>query len=300
MTTPTPSAGLALVTGASSGIGRELARQFVDHGFDVVLVAEDDELGAVAAQLRSADRDVIPVQADLTDPKNVERVWTEAQAVGRPITAAALNAGVGVGGALADTPLERHLEIVDLNVRSTVHLAKHLVDHMVANGEGRILITASIVAVAPGPYHATYAASKAFVHSFAEGIGHELKDTGVTVTSLMPGPTDTEFFDRAGMEDTPVARGPKDDPADVARDGFDALMAGRPHVRAGSRKNALMAEIGTHLPDRIGAAMGAAQAKPGAGDGGGSLKDTVVTEIGQLPDRIGALVGAAQAKVRRH
>ena len=298
MTTPTPTAGLALVTGASSGIGLELARQFVDHGFDVVVVAEDDAIGTAASELRSGSREVTHVQADLTDPKNVERVWAEVSALGRPVTAAALNAGVGVGGALADTPLERHLEIVDLNVRSTVHLTKLLVDQMVANGEGRILITSSIVAVAPGPYHATYAASKAFVHSFAEGIRHELDGTGVTVTSLMPGATDTRFFERAGMQDTPVARGPKDDPADVAKEGYAALMEGRPHVRAGSLKNAVMAELGAHLPDVIGARVGAAQAKPGGADPA-SLKQTVMSEIGHLPQRVGSLVGAVGSRVRR-
>jgi short-subunit dehydrogenase len=298
MTTPTPTAGLALVTGASSGIGRELARQFVDHGFDVVVVAEDDAIGTVASELRSGDREVIHVQADLTDPKNVERVWSEVTALKKPVTAAALNAGVGVGGAFAETELERHLELVDLNVRSTVHLAKLLVDQMTAEGEGRILFTSSVVAVAPGPYHATYAASKAFVHSFAEGIRHELQGTGVTVTSLMPGPTDTHFFERAGMQDTPVAKGPKDDPAVVAKEGFAAMMDGKPHVRAGSLKNTVMAELGTHLPDVIGARVGAAQAKPGAPEPS-SLKDTVISEIGHLPQRVGSIVGAVGSKVRR-
>jgi short-subunit dehydrogenase len=148
-------------------------------------------------------------------------------------------------------------------VRSTVHLAKLLVPDMVARGEGRILVTSSIAAVAPGPYQATYAASKAFVHSFAEGIREELKDTGVTVTSLMPGPTETEFFDRADMGDTKLGQmDGKDDPATVAQDGYEALMAGRASVVAGSFKNRIQAELGTHLPDALANPLLARMTKP--------------------------------------
>jgi len=258
----TQSAGLAVVTGASSGIGRALARQLVDHGFDLIVAAEDRELHEATTELWATGREVVPVQADLSAAEGVERLWQEVDATGRPLAVAVLNAGVGVGGSLADTELARHLEVVDLNVRSTVHLANLVVDHMLAHDGGRILITSSIAAVAPGPFHASYAASKAFVHSFAEGIGHELKGSGVTVTSLMPGPTDTEFFERAGMLDTPLGRGPKDDADDVAKDGYEAMMAGRPHVRAGSLKNKIIAEVGTHLPDRIGSVLMGMQAKP--------------------------------------
>jgi short-subunit dehydrogenase len=130
-----------------------------------------------------------------------------------------------------------------------------------------VLVTSSIAAVAPGPYHSTYAASKAFVHSFAEGIREELKDTGVTVTSLMPGPTDTEFFVRADMEDTPIGQmKSKDDPADVARDGIEAMEAGKPSVVAGSVKNKLQAEAGTHMPDALAAPLFARATKPQDGD----------------------------------
>ncbi|UMG91457.1 SDR family NAD(P)-dependent oxidoreductase [Nocardioides sp. TF02-7] len=256
------SNGLALVTGASSGIGRSLARQLVGHGYDVVIAAEDAELHEAAAELRRTGREVVPVQVDLTSPDGVRELWHAVLDRQRPLAAAVLNAGVGVGGPLAGTPLERNLEIVDLNVRSTVHLAKLAVDHMLAHEGGRILVTSSIAAVVPGPFQAAYAASKAFVHSFAEGIRHELKGTGVTVTSLMPGPTDTEFFERADMLDTPIGRGPKDDPEDVARDGFEAMMTGKPHVRAGSLRNKVIAEVGTHLPDRIGSRVMAVQTKP--------------------------------------
>ncbi len=136
---------------------------------------------------------------------------------------------------------------------------------MVDLGKGRLLVTASIAATAPGPYHATYAASKAFVHSFAEGIRHELKGSGVTVTSLMPGPTETNFFVRANMTDTKVARGPKDDADQVAAEAYDGLMAGRASVVAGSLRNRIQAEVSTHLPDVVAAAAQSRLTAPGSG-----------------------------------
>ncbi|WKN49680.1 SDR family oxidoreductase [Nocardioides sp. Arc9.136] len=258
----TKQTGLALVTGASTGIGLSIARELGRRGYDVVVTAEEPGIHVAAADLGTElGVDVRAVQVDLTRPEEVAHLWQEAAGTGRPVDVVALNAGVGVGGTFADTDLERHLGLVDLNVRSTVHLAKLAVDDMVARGSGRILMTASIAAVAPSPFQATYAASKAFVHSFAEGIRHELQDTGVVVTSLMPGPTDTEFFRRAGLLDTPLGQGPKDDPDDVARDGLDALFAGKPHVVAGSLKNRAMAELATHLPDRVTTKAFATQTK---------------------------------------
>jgi short-subunit dehydrogenase len=257
------TAPLAVVTGASTGIGRALAREFVDHGFDVVIAAEEPEIHEAAAELAAAGRTVTPVQVDLATDEGVETLARAVQEQGRAADAVALNAGVGVNGRFDETPLDDQLNLVDLNVRSTVHLARLLVPAMVARGEGRILVTSSIAAVAPGPYHSTYAASKAFVHSFAEGIREELKDTGVTVTSLMPGPTDTEFFARADMEDTKVGQmDDKDDPAKVAHDGYEALMAGRASVVAGSFMNRVQAELGTHLPDALAAPLLARMTKP--------------------------------------
>ncbi|WP_277500470.1 SDR family oxidoreductase [Nocardioides sp. ChNu-153] len=189
-------------------------------------------------------------------------LWDEVAARGEDLAVVALNAGVGVGGTFAGTDLDRHLALVDLNVRSTVHLAGLAVGDMVARRRGRILVTASVAAVAPTPYQATYAASKAFVHSFAEGIAEELADSGVTVTSLMPGPTDTRFFVRAGLADAPIARGRKDDPADVARDAVEAILAGKRHVRAGRPRTAVLAELLTHLPDAIGSRVMGPQSRP--------------------------------------
>jgi len=255
-------APLALVTGASTGIGRSLARQFVEHGFDVVVAADEGEIQAAAADLATPDRQVFPVQVDLSTADGVETLHRAITASGRTPEALALNAGIGVNGRFDETSLEDDLRLVDLNVRSTVHLGKLVVRDMVRAGRGRVLVTSSIAAVAPGPYHTTYAASKAFVHSFAEGIREELKDTGVTVTSLMPGPTETEFFKRADMEDTKVGQAEKDDAREVAHDGFEALMAGKSSVVAGSAKNRIQAELGTHLPDALAAPLMARMTKP--------------------------------------
>ena len=264
--TSTPSQpGLAVVTGASSGIGLSLAKVFAAHGYDLVIAAEDDAIRAAGDQLRTQGVSVRPEQVDLSVPAGVQALYDAVQETRRPVAAAALNAGVGVGGPFVETDLDADLRLVDLNCRSTVHLAKLLARDMVRQGEGRLLVTASIAATAPGPFHATYAASKAFVHSFAEAIRYELKDTGVSVTSLMPGPTDTDFFERADMLDTRVGSSAKDDPDEVARDGFDALMAGKDHVVAGSLKNKVQATASIHAPDQVGAATQARLTKPGSG-----------------------------------
>jgi uncharacterized protein len=254
---------LALVTGASSGIGLELARQFTQNGFDVIINAEDDELAAAEASLAGDGAEVRAVRADLSTYDGVERLWSAVASVGRPLDAVALNAGVGVNGDFTrDIPLEDDLRLISLNVTAVVHLAKRVLPAMVTRGAGRVLITSSVAATMPGPYYATYAASKAFLQSFAQAIRFELKDTGVTVTALQPGPTDTEFFDRAGMDDTMVAQAKKDDPVEVAKDGFEALMAGKDHVIAGSAKNKAQVAGGKILPEKARAAMHAAQTKP--------------------------------------
>jgi short-subunit dehydrogenase len=186
---------------------------------------------------------------------------------GRPLDAAALNAGVGVNGEFArDIPLEDDLRLIAVNVTAVVHLAKRILPGMIDRGEGRVLVTSSVAATMPGPYYATYAASKAFLQSFAQAIRYELKDTGVTVTALQPGPTDTEFFDRAGMDDTKVAEAKKDDPAEVAKDGFEAVMAGKDHVIAGSVRNKAQVAGSRVLPEKARAAMQAAQTRPQSDD----------------------------------
>ena len=256
---------LAVVTGASSGIGLELAKQFAEHGFDLLIAAEDD--GIIAAR-DTIDWDgalVEAVQVDLATREGVDTLYERIRSLGRTVDAIAINAGVGVAGPFVDTDLDADLRMIYLNAAGAVQLAKHVVRDMVVSGHGRILFTASIAADMPGPYYATYAASKAFVLSFAEALRYELKDSGITVTALQPGATDTNFFQRAGMEDTRAGTGTKDDPADVARDGFKALMDGKDKVIAGSFRNWMQDAMAQVMPETVKAAAHARLTEPGSG-----------------------------------
>jgi short-subunit dehydrogenase len=267
MTGPT-GREFAVVTGASSGIGYELAKQFVEHGYDVLMTAEDEALEQAAADLRRDGRhEVIAVRADLATYDGVERLYAAIRESGRPVDAIAINAGRGIGGDFArQTDLRDELNVIDVNVTSTVHLAKRVLPDLVARGAGRVLFTSSIASMMPGTYQAVYNASKSFVQSFAEALRNELKDTGVTVTSLMPGPTDTEFFHRAEMDDTRVGASQKDDPALVAKQGFEALMKGEEKTVAGSVKTKVQAAASKVLPDSAKAQMHRKMAEPGSGD----------------------------------
>jgi len=257
---------LAVVTGASSGIGFELAKQFAENGFDLLVNAEDEGLGPAAEQLRGAGTQVQAVHADLSTYDGVEQLYTAIVSTGRPVSAVALNAGVGQGGTFIDTDLAAEIKIIDLNVTSTVHLAKRLLPDMVARDDGRILITSSIASTMPGSFQAVYNASKSFLQSFAEAVQNELKDTQVTITSLMPGPTETNFFHRADMEDTRIGQMSKDDPAQVAKQGFDALMRGRDKVVASSVMTKVQGAANAVLPDKAKAESHRWMAEPGSGE----------------------------------
>jgi short-subunit dehydrogenase len=261
MTTP-ESKPLALVTGASSGIGLELARQFGENGFDLVITAEDAGLSAAAADLRATGADVQSVQVDRRTPDGVRQLYAPATAGGRALDAVALNAGVGQGGAFLDTDVADDQEIIDLDITSTVHLAKLVLRDMAARDAGRVLITSSIASTMPGAFQPVYNASTSFLQSFAEAVQEELAGTGVTVTSLMPGPTDTNFFHRAEMDDTPVGQGSKDDPAQVAAQGFAALMDGKNTIVAGSLKTTAQGALDDVLPDKIKAMAHRRMAEP--------------------------------------
>lgn len=256
---------LALITGASSGIGLELAKQFVAHGYDLIINAEDGSVEDAARQLRADDTEIIAVHTDLRTEKGLEQLYKVVIDTGRPLDAAVLNAGVGRGGAFLDTALADELEIIDLNVRSTVQLAKLVLRDMAARNEGKILVTSSIASTTPGSFQAVYNASKSFLQSFAEALQNELKDTGITITSLMPGPTETNFFHRANMDDTRMGQSSKDDPAQVAQQGFEALMHARDKVVAGSVKTKAQGMATKILPDSLKAQAHRRMAEPDSG-----------------------------------
>lgn len=258
---------LAVVTGASSGIGFELAKVFAEEGFDLLIAAEDGELTTALDELKGSGVSVEAHRVDLATEAGVIELYRHIQNTGRPVDALALNAGIGAGGAFAtETELADELKLIDLNVRGTVHLCKLVVADMVERDEGRILFTSSIASTMPGAFQAVYNASKSFVQSFALAIRNELKDTDVSITSLMPGPTDTEFFERADMEDTKVGADEKDDPAEVARQGYDALMAGKEKVVGGAFKNKVQTVAGKVIPDSKKAEMHRQMAEPGSAE----------------------------------
>lgn len=256
----------AVVTGASSGIGFELARQCIEHDFDLLICADDDGIEQAARHLGEAGAVVEAVCADLSTFDGCEKLVDAVNASNRNLDALLLNAGIGVGGAFLNNDLEDELRMIGLNVGAVVHLAKRLVPRMVTRGQGRVLITASVASTSPAPYLAVYGATKAFDLSFAEALRFELKDTGVTVTALQPGATETEFFERAEMENTKVAQGEKDDPAEVAKKGFEAMMAGKDKVIAASLKSRLEGIAGEVLPETIKARMQGKQTQPGSAE----------------------------------
>ncbi|MGE2729017.1 SDR family NAD(P)-dependent oxidoreductase [Mycolicibacterium vaccae] len=247
-------AQLALVTGASNGIGLELARILARNGYDLVVAAEDDAINTVPDQLSEFGGHVEPVQVDLRTAVGVEHLFASTIAGGRPLAVAALNAGVGRGDEFLRSEIQDDLDIIDLNVRSTVHLAKLVLREMANRESGRVLFTSSVASMMPGSYQTVYNASKSFVQSFAKALQDELRNSPITVTALLPGPTDTNFFARAKMLDTPVGRMSKDDPAEVAQQGFDALMRGDKQVVAGSLSSKMMGTVSRVLPDAVKAA----------------------------------------------
>lgn len=255
----------AVVTGASSGIGYELARIFAENGYDLLLNSATERIHAAGRDFDGFGIEVKSVQADLATYDGVEKLWQAIRSTNRAVDAVVLNAGVGVGGDFArETSLEDELNLIQLNVTSTVHLAKRVLPDMVARRRGKILFTSSIAGTMPTPLEAVYGASKAFVLSFGQSLRHELKDSGVTVTVLQPGPTNTEFFDRAGMNHTKVGSEGKytNDPREVAQQGFQALMDGKDHIFASSLKTKLEGELGKFAPESVKAELHRKQAEP--------------------------------------
>jgi short-subunit dehydrogenase len=253
------------VTGASSGIGSAIAHQLAASGFDLVVCAADAEIARTADDLRRLGVEVTATQTDLRDPDEVDALWAVASA-GNPPDVVVVNAGVAVGGGtFAETSLTDHLDVVQLNVRSTVHLTGLAVTDMLRRRTGRILITSSLVAGLAGPYQTTYNASKAFLASFAAGLRHELRRSSVSVTTLLPGPVDTPFFARARMSHTLLGRMPKERADVVARQAVRALLRGRPTVIGGRVIGAPAALLIAVLPQGARTRLQAVLSRPWRG-----------------------------------
>lgn len=259
--TTTNARPLAIVTGASSGIGYELAKQCARNGFDLAIAA-DEPLDAAARDFRALGATVDTVQADLAAIEGVDQLMSRVN--GRSIEALLANAGHGLGGAFLDQEFDEARHVIDTNIVGTIYLVQQVARLMRARGTGRILITGSIAGYMPGSFHAVYNGTKAFIDSFSYALGNELKDSGVTVTCLMPGATDTNFFRRAGMEDTKVGTDTKDDPAKVAEDGFQAMMSGASDVVSGL-KNKAQTTIANLTPNEMLAEQHRKMAEPGTG-----------------------------------
>jgi short-subunit dehydrogenase len=253
---------LAVVTGASSGIGYHLARIAAEHGYDLVVAADTSLDHAVSDFKDCGAQRVDAVQVDLATRQGVDELMNKLQ--GREVDALLANAGHGLGGGFLEQDFEAVQHVIDTNITGTIYLIQHVARGMTARGQGRILVTGSIAGFQPGAFQAVYNGSKAFIDSFAQAIRNEMKNTGVTVSLLMPGPTDTEFFERADLLDTKVgADMKKDDPAMVARVGFDAMLKGEADVVAGW-KSKLQVMSSKVMPAQAVAQMHRKLAEPGS------------------------------------
>lgn len=255
---------LAIITGASTGIGFELATLAAKDGYDLIVVADEALIEASARDFGQFGTRVQSVQADLATINGVDQLLGATG--GRRIDLLCANAGTGTGGAFLGQDVTMWRHSIDTNVTGTVYLLQKVLNQMVARGVGKVLVTGSIAGYVPGSFNAVYNATKAFIDNFTEALRNELKDAdGVTLTTLMPGPTDTEFFARAGMLDTKVGQDEnKADPAKVAKDGWEALLAGKGRIVSGLANKIQVAGAGI-LPQSVLAEMHRGMAEPGSG-----------------------------------
>jgi len=251
----------ALITGGTSGIGKELAKLFAQDGYNLLLVARDrQELDTTASELSASGVQVKTIAKDLSKMEEAKALCDE---VNIPVDVLVNDAGQGVYGLFTDNELERELGIIHLNICATVILTKHFLKEMVSRGGGRILNLGSVAGKLPGPWQAVYHATKAFVLSFTTAVREEVKDSGVTLTALMPGATDTDFFNKADMQDSKIVQDKEAlaGAADVAKEGYEALMAGKDRVIAGF-KNKLQVNAANLMPDSTVAHQMYEQQKP--------------------------------------
>lgn len=255
---------LAIVTGASSGIGYELAKLCAKKGFDLVIAADEPQIENAAENLRSHGGRVTAVQADLATLEGVRALCAAARNTGQPVEALLANAGRGLGQGFLDQDLDKALRVVATNITGTIALVHEIGRDMRTRNRGRILLTGSIAGFMPGSFQAVYNGTKAFIDSFSIALRNELKETDITVSCLMPGPTETEFFRRAELLDTKVGQQEKDDPAMVAEIGFEAMMRGEADVVSGW-KNKIQSALANVTPASVLAEQHRKMAEPGSG-----------------------------------
>jgi uncharacterized protein len=253
----------ALVTGATSGIGYELAKLLAKDGYNLFIVGREQEtLSMVAKEFERNGIKVISFQKDLFNENAPFEVYDEVKAQGITIDVLINNAGHGQYGEFVDTDIRKELQIIQLNIATLVVLTKLFVKEMVNRGEGKILNLSSVASKSPGPWQSVYHGTKAFVQSFTEAVREEVKDTGVTITALLPGATDTNFFEKAHMlKAKNVVEGELADPADVAKDGYEALMSGDDMVISGLQ-NKMQVAMANVTPDKMLAAQTAKKQEP--------------------------------------
>jgi short-subunit dehydrogenase len=257
----TSSNKLAVITGASTGIGLELAKLAARDGYDLIIAADEAEIETAGVMLRAYTGNVEVVETDLATLEGVDRLYAAINR--RKVDVLAANAGRGLGHAFLDQHFEDAMHVVNTNITGTIYLIQKIGRDMRAMGDGKILITGSIAGFIPGTYQAVYNATKAFIDSFSHALRAELRDTGVSVTCLMPGATETEFFRRAGLMDTKVGVAEKDDPADVAEAGWKALTNGEGDVVSGW-KNKIQSAMANVTPAPMLAEQHRKMAEPGS------------------------------------
>jgi short-subunit dehydrogenase len=253
---------LAIVTGASAGIGYELAKQCAEQGFDLLIAADQPAINEAAQEFRARGVAVEAIEADLATLEGVDKLYAATK--GRPVEALLANAGHGLGHGFLDQDFDEVRHVIDTNITGTIYLIQKVGRDMRARNQGCILITGSVAGFMPGTFQAVYGGTKAFLNSFSFALRNELKDTNITVTCLMPGATETEFFERADMLDTKVGQEEKDDPADVAKAGFEAMMKGEGDVVTGWQ-NKLQTTIANVTPSDMLAERHRKIAEPGSG-----------------------------------
>lgn len=254
---------LAIVTGASTGIGFELASIAAENGYDLIVAANEPLIDSAAADFRNHGVNVVSVEVDLSTFEGVDTLLAAAD--GRTIDVVCANAGQSQGGAFLEQNVDRWRRSIDTNITGTVYLIQRVLGDMVAREDGKLLVTGSIAGYVPGSFNAVYNATKAFIDNFTEALRNEIKDCeGVTLTTLMPGATETEFFARADMLDTKVGQAEKADPAKVARDGWDALMDGKATIVSGFYNKLQVAAAGV-VPQSVLAEAHRKMAEPGSG-----------------------------------